>query len=78
MLICCSSVFALVYGYLISCSKASNSGVEKNSPRVMPKPSQSFLRVTTPGFLLSPFRILLTVACGTARCPTYGELLYGV
>lgn len=33
-------------GYLISCSNASNSGVEKNSPSVIPSPSQSFLMVT--------------------------------
>jgi len=52
---------------LISCSNASNSGVEKNSPRVISKPSQSFLIVTVPGFLLSPFRMLLIVACGTAE-----------
>ena len=52
--------------YLISCSSVSNSGVEKNSPRVISRPSQSFLIVTTPGFLLSSLRMLLMVACGTA------------
>ena len=53
--------------YFISCSKASNSGVEKNSPSVISKPSHNFLIVTAPGFLLSPFRMLLIVACGTAE-----------
>ena len=32
--------------YTISCSKLSNSTVEKNSPRVMSSPSQNFLMVT--------------------------------
>ena len=45
----------------ISCSRASNSGVEKNSPNVISNPSQSFLMLTIPGFLLSPFKMLLTV-----------------
>ena len=36
--------------YLISCSKASNSGVEKNSPSVMPRPSQIILIVMSFGF----------------------------
>jgi hypothetical protein len=53
--------------YFISCSNSSNSGVEKNSPSVISKPSQSFFSVTAPGFLLSPFKILFTVACGTAE-----------
>lgn len=53
--------------HFISCSSASNSGVPKNSPRVISKPSQSFLSVTAPGFLLSPFRMLLMVAWGTAE-----------
>ena len=51
----------------ISCSRASNSGVEKNSPSVISKPSHNFLIVTVPGFWLSPLRILLMVACGTAE-----------
>ncbi len=33
------------YNYLISCSKLSNSSVEKKSPKVIPKPSQNFLIV---------------------------------
>lgn len=53
--------------YFISCSSESNSGVEKNSPNVISNPSQIFLIVTVPGFLLSPFRMLLIVACGTAE-----------
>lgn len=48
-------------GYLISCSKASNSGVLKNSPKVISKPSHSFLIVMVPGFWLFSFRILYTV-----------------
>lgn len=47
--------------YLISCSNSSNSLVLKNSPRVIPKPSQSFLIFTIPGFWLSPFSMLFTV-----------------
>ena len=39
-----------VEDYLISCSKASNSGVLKNSPRVISKASHNFLIVTLPGF----------------------------
>lgn len=31
--------------YLISCSRLSKVGVEKNSPKVISKPSQSFLMV---------------------------------
>lgn len=52
--------------YIISCSKSSNSGVLKNAPSEISKPSHNFLMVTVPGFLLSPLRMLLTVACGTA------------
>ena len=33
-------------GYFISCSKLSNSSVEKNSPNVISNPSQNFLIVT--------------------------------
>ena len=40
--------------YLISCSKESNSGVEKNSPSVIPSPSHNILIVTILGFLLLP------------------------
>ena len=54
------------YFQTISCSSLSNSGVEKNSPKVISNPSQSFLIVTVPGFLLSPLRMLFIVACGTA------------
>ena len=53
---CCPSSLA---SQQISCSRASNSGVEKNSPSVILKPSHSFLMVTVPGFWLSPLRILL-------------------
>ena len=53
--------------HLISCSNASNSGVEKNSPNVISKPSHNFLIVTVPGFLLSPFSMLFIVAWGTAE-----------
>lgn len=38
-------IFKNAKNYLISCSKLSNSGVEKNSPKEMSKPSQSFLDV---------------------------------
>lgn len=31
--------------YFISCSRESNSGQEKNSPRVMSSPSQNFFTV---------------------------------
>ena len=41
-------------GYWSSCSSASNSGVEKNSPRVMSRPSQSILMVSSLGFWLLP------------------------
>ena len=60
---------AFLYGIdqTISCSKESNSGVEKNSPNVISKPSHSFLMVTVPGFWLSPFKMLFIVACGTAE-----------
>ena len=61
---CCPSSLA---SQQISCSRASNSGVEKNSPSVISKPSHSFLMVTVPGFWLSPLRILLMVAWGTAE-----------
>lgn len=47
--------------YSISCSKVSNSGVPKNSPNVISKPSHSFLIVMAPGFWLFSFRILYTV-----------------
>ena len=40
----------LRFFYLISCSNASNSGVLKNSPRVISKPSHNFLIVMVPGF----------------------------
>ena len=40
--------------YCSSCSSASNSGVEKNSPSVMPRPSQSSLIVRIFGFWLLP------------------------
>ena len=40
--------------YFISCSKSSNSGVEKNSPKVIPKPSQIILIVISFGFWLFP------------------------
>ena len=39
-----------VEDYSISCSSASNSGVLKNSPKVISKPSHNFLIVTAPGF----------------------------
>lgn len=48
--------------HLISCSRPSKSEVEKNSPKVISKASHSFLIVITPGFRLSPFRILFMVA----------------
>lgn len=41
----------------------SNSGVEKNSPKVMFKPSQIFLTVDTVVLLLRPLTILLIVDC---------------
>ena len=50
----------------ISCSSLSNSFVLKNSPSVISKPSQSFLIVTIPGFLLSPLMIFFSVDGGTA------------
>ena len=56
----------LSYIQRISCSRFSKYIVEKNSERVISKPSQSFFIVTIPGLLLSPFRMLLIVACGTA------------
>ena len=40
--------------YPISCSSASNSSVEKNSPRVMPRPTQISLMVMSLGFRLLP------------------------
>jgi len=45
-------------GYFISCSNASNSGVLKNSPRVISSPSQIFLTVATSGLLLLLPRML--------------------
>ena len=47
--------------YLISCWSFLYSGVSKNSIIVISRPSQIFLRVTMPGFLLSPFKMLLIV-----------------
>ena len=42
--------------YLISCSNCLNCFVLKNSSSEIPKPSQSILIVTIPGFLLFPYR----------------------
>ena len=56
---------ALSENHLISCSNVSNSLPEKNSFNVMPKPSHSFLIVTMPGFLLFPYKMLLTVDVDT-------------
>ena len=42
--------FFCIKDYLISCSKLSNAGVLKNSPKVISKPSHNFLIVTAPGF----------------------------
>lgn len=47
--------------YLISCSRALNSGVEKNSPKVISRPSQSFLMVATVALLFLLLVILLMV-----------------
>jgi len=52
--------------YLISCSNPSNSGVLKNSPRVISSPSQSFLMVDNLGSLLLPYKIFFTEEGGTA------------
>lgn len=52
---------------LISCSNASNSGVEETSPRAISRPPQSFLMVTIPGFLLRPYRIFFIVEGGMAE-----------
>ena len=51
--------------YLISCSKLSKSGVEKNSPNVIPNPSQSFFTVATVALLFLPLVMLLIVDCDT-------------
>ena len=40
--------------YRISCSRQSNSSVEKNSPRVMSNPSQIIFTVNNLGFWLFP------------------------
>ena len=61
-----TALFYLCY-YLISCSKLSNIGVEKNSPKVISSPSHNFLIVTAPGLLLSPFKILFIVDWDTAE-----------
>ena len=45
---------AIRFSQRISCSNASNSGVEKNSPSVIPSPSQIILIVSTFGFRLFP------------------------
>ena len=44
--------------YLISCSMLSKRSSSKNCRRVIPSPSQSFCRETTPGFLLLLLSIL--------------------
>ena len=61
---------------MISCSNESNSGIEKNSPNVILKPSQSFLIVIAPGFCLSSFKMLLTVTWGKAN-DELNELIAG-
>lgn len=53
------------YVYCISCPRLLKASVEKNSSRVMSRPSHSFFIVTIPGFLLSPLSMLFTVAWGT-------------
>lgn len=52
--------YTISCGYLMLCSKLSNSAVPKNCPNVIPKPSQSILIVSTFGFLLLPYRIFFT------------------
>ena len=60
------NAWPLHFCYLISCSKRSKAGVEKNSPSVISKASHNFLIVTVPGFWLSPFKMLFIVDCETA------------
>ena len=47
-------IIALFFFYLISCSNASNSGVLKNSPKVISNPSHNSLIVKILGFKLFP------------------------
>lgn len=49
------------------CSKASNSAVEKNSPSVIPSPSQSILIVRILGFWLFPYKIFFNDDGGIAE-----------
>ena len=51
----------------ISCSKASNSGVEKNSASVISSPSQIFLIVRIFGSVLLPYRMFLIEDGGNAE-----------
>lgn len=46
--------------YFISCSRLSNSGEEKNSPKVMSSPSHSILIVLIVGLRLRPYKILFS------------------
>lgn len=50
-----------------SCSRPSNSGVEKNSPRVVSRPSQIIFMVISFGFWLFPYRIFLILDGGSAE-----------
>lgn len=51
----------------ISYSSASNSRVQKNSPKVISKPPQCFLIGTALESLFSALKLLLTVDCETAE-----------
>ena len=53
--------FSVFRHHLISCSNASNSGVEKNSPKVISSPSQSFLMVRMEMSRLRSSNMLYTV-----------------
>ena len=53
--------------YFISCSRASNSGVEKNSARVISRLSQIFFIVRILGSTLLPYRMFFTDDGGRAH-----------
>ena len=61
-----SKTLPLKHLYLISCSKASNSAVEKNSLKVISRPSHNFFSVLILGSLLFPYKIFLIDEGGKA------------
>lgn len=59
--------FYCEFYYFISCSKLSNSGVEKNSESVIFSPSQIIFIVNSFGFWLLPYRMFFILDGGKAH-----------